>query len=325
MHRISGSIIQTLLVAGAFALTQHAAAEPPQVVTVPTTVVAKQGDATVTFGDVDAFAQRIPEKERPVFFSSPKRVESMILEILMQKQLAAEARKEGLENDPLVKQQMGLAVDEALSRARMNRFRSEIKVPDMTQLAREEYLGNKEKYTEPGSFDVRQVLIRTNTHTDAEAKALADTVETEAQAHPDQFESLVQKYSEDQSKASNQGVLHQINTNKYAPELAKAALALTKPGQISPVVKTKYGYHVMQLIERTPDKQKTFDEVRDEIVKRQRDEYIDKTVKNKTDTIRNEPLDANPDMVASLRTRYGTAPAVPTRPDANRAIIEGGR
>jgi peptidyl-prolyl cis-trans isomerase C len=315
MHRIAGSIVRTFSLLAAVVLARYAFAEPPQTLVVPTTVVASQGSATVTLADIDAFAQRIPEKDRAAYFSNPKRIEMTIFQLLLTKQLAAEARKEGLENDPSVKQEVSLATDEALSRARMSSFRSELKVPDMTALAREHYIGNKEKYVEPGKFDVKQVLITTKKHTDAEAKALAETVESEAKAHPDQFDALIEKYSEDPAKGSTGGVIHQAGTNKYAPQFSAAAQALKKPGEISPVTKTNYGYHILQLVERTPNRQKTFAEAREDIVKQLTDDYIQKSVKDKTDTLRNQPLNADADVVASLRTRYGAVPVV-TEPQA---------
>jgi parvulin-like peptidyl-prolyl isomerase len=294
----------------ACALMQHVAIAQ-QVVTVPTTVVTRQGDAVVTFADIDAFAERMPEKERPAFFDSPKRIEATIMNLLLQKQLAAEARKEGLENDPGVKQQIDLAIDEALARARMNRLKSELKIPDMTSLAKETYLGNKEKYMEPGRFDVKQILIKTDTRTEDEAKALAETIEKEAKAHPDQFDALIAKYSEDPTKTSNGGVISQAGTNKYAPAFSAAAKALQKPGDISPVVKTKYGFHVMQLMVHTEDKQQTFAQVRDEVVKQLSDDYVSKAARDHSDQLRNQPIEADPEVVASLRTRYGVAPATP--------------
>ena len=324
MHRPVGSAALTFSLLTVFALAQHAAVAQ-QVVTVPTTVVTKQGDAVVTFADIDAFAERMPEKERPVFFNNPKRIESTILNLLLQKQLAAEARQEGLENDPAVKHQVDLAVDEALARARMNHMKSELKIPDMTALAKETYLGNKEKYVEPGRFDVKQVLIKTDTHTEGEAKALAETVEKEAKAHPDQFDALIAKYSEDPTKTSNGGVIIQAGTNKYAPAFSAAAKELHKPGEISPVVKTKYGFHVMQLMARTDDKPQPFEQVRDQIVKQLSDDYVDKTARDHTDQLRNKPIEADPDVVASLRTRYGTAPNASSAPDKADTQVGNGR
>ncbi len=51
------------------------------------TVVASQGGVDVTLADVDAFMARIPERDRAGFLNSPKRIESMLGNLLVQKQL----------------------------------------------------------------------------------------------------------------------------------------------------------------------------------------------------------------------------------------------
>lgn len=273
------------------------------------TVVASQGGVSVTLGELDAYAaSRIPEKDRAGFFVSPQRIEMLITNQLVQKQMAAEARKAGLQNDTLVKSQIELAADETLSKAQLERVRKQIKVPDFSALAKEEYAAHKEKYTTPGRFDVKHVLITTGNRSDAEAKTLAETVEKEAKANPDQFDALVEKYSEDPSKTSNLGLMTQVGSGRYVAEFTNAAKALKNPGDVSPVVKTKFGYHVLKLIARTPDQPHSFADVREEIVSRMSNDYVEKQMKNYVDQLRSQKMDANPDVVASLRDRYVKQP-----------------
>lgn len=283
----------------------------------PSTVVAKQGGAVITLTDIDAFAQSIPEKQRAGFFDNPERLQTLIGSLLVKRQLAAEARKLGLDNDALAKAQIELAADDVLAKARMEQFTADLKIPDMTELANEEYLGHKEKYVVHGKFDVKQILISTRSMSDEKAKALAETVRNEAKAHPDQFDALIGKYSDDPDKATTHGLVSEAGSNRYMPQLAKAAKALKKPGDISPVIKTAFGYRVVKLIERTPDHQQTFAEVRDQILAKLRSDYVAKQAKEHTDVMHNEPIDANPDLVASLRTRYGQPPILPGEPAAS--------
>lgn len=281
------------------------------------TVIASQGGVSITLGELDAYAaSRIPEKDRAGFFNSPQRIEMLITNQLVQKQMAAEARKAGLQNDPVVKSQIELAADETLSKARLERLRKEIKVPDFSALAKEDYAAHKEKYKLAGRFDVKHILITTKNRSDAEAKALAETVEKEAKANPEQFDALVEKYSEDPSKTANLGLMTQVGSGRYVPEFTNAAKALKNPGDVSPVVKTEFGYHVLKLIARTADQQRSFADVREEIISRMSNDYVEKQMKNYVDQLRSQKMDANPDVVASLRDRYvkqppsdGAAPA----------------
>jgi len=278
------------------------------------TVVAKQGTATVTLADIDAFAARIDQKQRAGFFDNPKRLDSLISNLLVQRQLAEEAQKEGLEKKPGVQAQMRLANEEILGNARLEQLRTELKLPDFDQLAREEYVGHKEKYVKLGEVDVEHILISTEKHTDADAKTLADDVRKQAVAHPDQFEALIEKYSEDQSKAQNHGLMTDASSGRYVSSFATAAGALKVPGEISPVIKTKFGYHVLKLVKRTSDEPSKYEDFKAQIVEQLRTAYVNKAVTTHSDELRNQPIDANPDVVASLRERYGKVTVTTSEP-----------
>ncbi|MDR2012549.1 MAG: peptidylprolyl isomerase [Rhodanobacter sp.] len=282
----------------------------------PSTIVAKQGGAIVTLEDIDAFAQRIPEGQRAGFFDSPSRIEALITNLLTQKQMAAEARGSGLDKDPLVQKQIEIADEEVLSKVRMQHFRTDMKLPDFDQLAQERYTANKSQYIEPSKLIVQHILIDTKSRSEEEAKALADVVEKEAKAHPDQFDALVEKYSDDPSKSSNHGKIENAGDDKkYMAAFVAASKALKKVGDISPPAQTSYGFHIIKLIERIPEHQRTFAQAKADIVKQVREDYIQKQVQTYTDTMKNLPLDANADLVASLRTRYGDMEAMKAAAD----------
>ena len=63
------------------------------------------------------------------------------------------------------------------------------------------------------------------------------------------FSVLARLYSEDKGSASKGGDLGEVQRGNFVPEFEIAAFAL-KPGEISPIVKTKYGYHIIQMISR---------------------------------------------------------------------------
>ncbi len=271
----------------------------------PSTVIASRGGATVTISDIDAFAQKIPEDKRPGYFNSPKRIESTIDNILLAKQLSSEARSAGLDKQPLVQLQIEAATNEALSAARMQQYERDLKVPDMTALAQEEFIAHKEKYVQKGEFVVEHILITTASRSDDEARKLAETIAQKAKADPAQFESLVEQYSDDQSKVTNHGKVEDAGNSKlYDAAFVDAVKKLDKPNEISPVVKSAFGYHVIKLIVRTPDVVPSFAEVKDRILAELKRNYIEKSVRGHTDDLRNMPMDTNADLLNSLRSRF---------------------
>lgn len=293
---VSSAIAAACLISAGAALAQNA--------TLPPGVVAAQNGVQVTLQDIDAYAARMPEKDRGGFFDSPKRIQGTIMSLLLKKQLAAQARAEKLDQNAQVQRRIEQATDDALASVQIEHYRDSLKLPDFAELAHEYYLSHKSEFVTPGEVDVEHVLVSNKDRSDDEAKARIGEVEASARAHPAQFDKLVEKYSDDPSKKDNHGLIENANSGNMAAPFAKAAEALRKPGDISPIVKTEFGYHVLKLVAHKPDKQKSFDEIRAGLVGKLRNDWIDQRMAQYTGDLRGKPLDANPDLVASLRTRF---------------------
>ena len=270
----------------------------------PPGMIARQGGASVTLQDIDAYAQKLPEKDRAGFFDSPKRIEGVIMNMLLQRQLAAQARAAKLDQDALVKHRIDLATDDTLAGVEVEHYRKNLKLPDFNGLAQEYYLGHKSEFVVPGTVDVEHVLVSTKDRSEADAKARIGEVQAAAKAHPDQFGALIEKYSDDPSKKDNHGLIEDAASGKTVAPFAKAAADLKQPGEVSPIIKTQYGFHVLKLIKRKAGTQKAFEDTRQELVNRLQGEWIDKQVTEYTGQMRGKALEANPDLVASLRTRF---------------------
>jgi peptidyl-prolyl cis-trans isomerase D len=90
------------------------------------------------------------------------------------------------------------------------------------------------------------------------------------------FEDLAKKYSEDPGSAKEGGSLGWIGKGRTVPEFEKAAFSLPK-GQISDLVKSSYGFHIIRVDDRQDAHMKTLDEVKGEIeplVKQQKTQEI---------------------------------------------------
>ncbi len=66
------------------------------------------------------------------------------------------------------------------------------------------------------------------------------------------FEELAQKYSDDRHSARNGGKLQPFTENRMIPAFAKAAFALQHDGDISPVIQTPYGWHIIKRLKHIP-------------------------------------------------------------------------
>jgi peptidyl-prolyl cis-trans isomerase D len=78
------------------------------------------------------------------------------------------------------------------------------------------------------------------------------------------LEDLAKKYSEDPGSAKEGGSLGFIGKGRTVPEFEKAAFSLPK-GQISDLVKSSYGFHIIRVDDKQDAHMKTLDEVKSEI------------------------------------------------------------
>ncbi|MEX3612448.1 MAG: SurA N-terminal domain-containing protein [Burkholderia sp.] len=100
----------------------------------------------------------------------------------------------------------------------------------------------------------------------AAAKAKADQLLAEVTAHPDQFAQIAEKNSQDAPSAAKGGDLDYVTRGSTAggPAFDDAAFAL-KAGEISKVVESDFGYHILKATDVKPAVVKPFDEVKDSV------------------------------------------------------------
>jgi peptidyl-prolyl cis-trans isomerase C len=273
----------------------------------PDAVVASRGGAKLTVKDVDARMADVPESARGEVLENPQRLEQVLSDALLMKQLANEARAGGAERDPAFQAALARDAERLLALWRGNALLKEAPKADLQALARESYVADASRFKDADQVVVRHVLIRTGAgcRTDDQAKALAEKVQREAAAGKD-FKSLVSSYSEDEASRAKDGQLPPIKRGRTEADFETAALALTKPGEVSSVVHSKSGYHVIQLVSREPGRQHSFDEVKDELARRMGQEQIQRYRKDHVDQLRSMALEADPDTVRALPDRYAS-------------------
>ncbi len=305
-----------ILAAGLLASAVAGAAGTPNA----DTLVVSQGVARVTLGDVDAYVHRIPETDRKGFVAKPERIETMLRNMLLDKQLADEALKLGLDKDPIVQQQIALATENALSRARMEKFRASLKAPDFSEQAQEDYLANKKKYTIPKRYDVKHILFDIKSRTPDQAAALANETAAKLAKDPSQFDSLVESLSDDQSKKDNHGLIENAASESFVAPFADAARKLENIGDISPPVRTVFGYHILKLVSTAPEQLQPYEKVRESIISRLQAEWMEARIREKIDGLRNETMNPQPEVLATLRERYGKIEEPPAGPAASEPV-----
>lgn len=267
-------ICATLFQFSATADAADGATAAPPAATPDETVLADFKPHQLTRLDFDAAMLRIPEGDRMEFRRQMKRISNMLEETLVSRVLATEARSEGLDKIPLIKRRMELAIESVLADARVDAFRMALVVPDLEATARDYYRSNPDKFKRPARAHAAHVLVDATKRSDAEALERANQVRDKLVAGGD-FSALAQEYSDDPSAQRNKGDLGFFTAGRMVKEFETAAFTM-KVGEISAPVKTRFGYHVIKLLEREEERMRSFEEVRDVLINRFRQEFIDR-------------------------------------------------
>jgi peptidyl-prolyl cis-trans isomerase D len=140
-------------------------------------------------------------------------------------------------------------------------LRAKVVVPESD--VRRAYDDNIDQYSTPEQIRASHILLKTEGKEDAAVKAKIDDVLKQAKGGAD-FGELAKKYSEDDSNAKNGGDLDYFGHGKMVPEFDAVAFTL-QPGQISDVVKTQFGYHIIKLTDKKPGTTRPFAELRQQL------------------------------------------------------------
>lgn len=125
------------------------------------------------------------------------------------------------------------------------------------------YEDNKALYMEPERRRVAHILVE-NLEDDAAAQAKAEEILAELQNGAD-FAAVAKEKSDDLVSAEIGGDLEWIDRDMMDPEFEAAAFALENVGDLSEVVKSEFGYHIIKLTDYEPEQVKQLADVSAEI------------------------------------------------------------
>ncbi|MGC9363001.1 MAG: peptidylprolyl isomerase [Fidelibacterota bacterium] len=103
----------------------------------------------------------------------------------------------------------------------------------------------------PPSYDFSQILfkIKPGEKEELRAKSLADSLHQLLRTDATHFAELARNHSQDPASARDGGDLGYISRGGFIKEFEEVAFSLNK-NEISDVVKTEFGYHIIKLIDR---------------------------------------------------------------------------
>lgn len=207
-------------------------------------------------------ATRISDLARSTVLSRPANVEQLASNLYAQRMMAGLAQAKGLASSPEARAQLQLAREKALADLYWADFDVSHQPSDeaLEAYAQSTYRTMDEKALQaPARARVRHILVKAAT---PNARERMNELLTKAKAGSD-FAQLARENSEDQGSVGRGGDIGFVAEGDGDPSFARALAMLKNPGDLSDVVETPYGYHIIRLEERRDAGKRPFDEVRE--------------------------------------------------------------
>ena len=257
-------------------------------------ILARVGNKNITKADIEALISFYPANQQAIIRMDPKNEEALLNNYVTILAVAETARRQGFDKEKNMRKQIQILSDEHLAKGYVQKnVLSKVKVTDKD--VEEYYKNHPKEFEKPETVKARHILIGfKGDMTEDQKKELrkkADDVLKKAKGGDD-FAQLASEYSDDPGSKTKGGELGYFPKGNMVPEFENAAFNL-KPGEISNVIETPYGYHIIKVEDKKAGEMPAFDSIKEQVrVKATQDaeqkkinEFIEKAKKDTKATI----------------------------------------
>lgn len=226
-------------------------------------VLMQNSAIQVTVQEAAHEVKMLPSDIKAKVLEDSQQMQNLIENIFFRKMFALEAERTGLTQNPetqyiLQNMQNRIWAESFLENAEERALPPAAVVDKMAHTT---YKAEISRFTAPAETHARHILIAGK---DDVARAKAEKILAELRAGAD-FDQLAREHSADPGSAAKGGDLGFFPKGRMVPAFEAAADALKNPGDLSPVVSSQFGFHIIRLEGRKPATVKPFDEVKDEL------------------------------------------------------------
>lgn len=220
-------------------------------------------NTAITSTDVLKNIAQMPTQVRDDIISDPTKLRQLVGNLYLRRAFAQEADRKGLAKTAEVQFKLETARESILAEAEVERIATAA-TPDnaaVDKLAQTIYKAEPERFAVPAQTRARHILIK---GTEPNSLAQAEKLLAELKAGAN-FEELAKAHSADPGSAAKGGDLGFFPKGRMVKAFEDALETLQKPGDLSDVVQSSFGYHIIRLEERQPASTKPFEEVRESL------------------------------------------------------------
>jgi peptidyl-prolyl cis-trans isomerase C len=254
-----------------------------------TEILARVGGKTITTADLNRIIGFYDQNQQNEIAKNPQIRESLLWQIIRSTVVAQLARKKGFDKKPEIRYQQEMLINNLLATLYLQKEVVE-KVSITDEKARAYYKTHTDSFQSPEMARVKHILIKTESSASEKEKQTAKTKAEEALKKlkgGEDFAKLASEISDDPGTKDKGGELDFFPRGSMIPAFEEAAFAL-KPGEISGLVETEYGFHLIKMEEKKEALLEPYEKVQDKVKEQALEEmrkaavsdFLEKAMKN---------------------------------------------
>lgn len=246
-------------------------------------ILANVNNVKITVTDFEKEIESLPANYKGMVNANKRK---FLDDLILQELLYQEAVKKRLEKDKEI-----ISTLERVKKKILAQKLLEKEVMELVKTSEDEikkyYEENKKDYEMPEQVNAAHILVRVKDGaSEAEDKAALEKAEGLLKKIKEGADfSTVAKENSDCPSSSKGGDLGYFSSGQMVPEFEEAAFKL-KVGEVSNIVKTKFGYHIIKVLDKKESRLKELNEVRDEIEQKLTKEKQKSTFENYTEALK---------------------------------------
>lgn len=220
-------------------------------------VVAEINGDKITLQEFNRELDKIP-MELKMFVATQMGKKNYLERLIVKRLLLMEAKKENIEKEKEYQERLSEIKEQLLIEMLLKKkLIKEVKIDE--DEIKKYYEAHREEFKKPQEINTRHILLKS----EQEAKQVQEKL-----TKGEDFIELAKKYSIDPSAKTTGGEIGFHPKGALVPEYEEEAFKLKRVGQISGIVKTRFGYHIIRLEGVKPASYASYDEVKELIKQR---------------------------------------------------------
>ncbi len=252
-------------------------------------VVAKIGERKITVSDFKRITDYFDPERQKMLQTNPQLKETVLRQFVQSIVVSDVAKQKGFDKDPAIGEQLQFFSDNFLANEYLKREIAEKIVISDAEL-KSYYDANPDEFKTPQMIKARHILVKVDSAASEDDKKKArEKAEMYLKKISDgeDFAKLASEASDDLGSKAKGGDLGFFSRGRMVKPFEDAAFSLN-PGEVSGLVETQFGFHIIKVEEKKDSTVEAFDAVKEQLrqkmqqdrVRKEVTEFIDKAMQD---------------------------------------------